>query len=238
MDNSPLRNLVRPALLVTFLLLAACQSTPEHDLALNEDAYQGSGYQAGHKQERRVFIRHLQDGRKDLENYAEHQYPVVYTKDRYWDRPLVLMLDDLFRKEVRNSGMFGSIVDDEAEADWVIEPILLNFYGAVEQRVAGRKYRALSELYVTVLGERGADGERKVLRKRKYEGPLDLGGVTYAQLNPYGLAAASFARCMGIVLIDLDLGGQLADGITPKTPKKVDFESQTDWSSASSSRRR
>lgn len=238
MDNSPFHNVVRSALLVPFLLLAACGSAPENDLALSEDAYRGSGYQAGHKQERKVFIRQLRDSRKELENYADDQYPVVYTKDSYWDRPLVVMLNDLFRKEVTDAGIFMSIVDDEAEADWVVEPILLNFYGAVEQRVAGRKYRALSELYVTVLGERGPDGERKLLRKRKYEGPLDLGGVTYAQLSPYGLAAASFARCMGIVLIDLDLGGQIADGITPKTPKKIDFESSTDWTGASSPRRR
>ena len=238
MDNSPLLTVVRAALLAPFLLLAACQSGPEHDLALNDDAYQGSGYPAGHKQQRSVFIRHLRDRRKDLDTYADDQYPVVYTKDRYWDRPTIVMLDAVFREEVEDSGMFVNIVDKEEGADWVIEPVLLNFYGAVEQRVAGRKYRALTELYVTVLGELGADGERKLLRKRKYEGPLDLGGVTYAQLNPYGLAAASFARCMGVVLIDIDLGGQLADGITPKTPKKVDFDSQTDWSSASSPRKR
>ncbi len=238
MDISPTLPVVRSALLVPFLLLAACQSGADHDLALNTDAYQGSGYQAAHKQDRTVFIRQLQDRRKDMESYAEGQYPVVYTKDRYWDRPVPVMLDAVLRNEVQDSGIFASIVEKEEDADWIIEPVLLQFYGGVEQRVDGRKYRAGTELHVIVLGEPDSQGQRKVLRKRKYEGPLDLGGVTYAQINPYGLASASFARCMGMVLIDLDLGGQLADGIAPKQKKSVDFETQTEWSSASSGRNR
>ena len=236
MDTSPLASVVRAALLVPFLALPACLSGESHDLALNADAYRGSGYQAGHQQKRSVFIAKLQDRRKDLDAYAEDQYPVVYTKDRYWDRPVVVMLDGVIRKEIRDSGIFARIVDRPEDADWIVEPVLLDFHGAVQQRVSGRKYEAESELYVTILGQADDQGQRKTLRKRKYEGPLELKGVTYAQINPYGLAAASFARCMGLVLIDLDLGGQLADGITPSAPKKADFESQTEWSSASSGR--
>jgi hypothetical protein len=238
MVTSPRNSVVRIALLVPFFALVACQSTPEHDLELNAESYRGSGYQTSHKQKRSVFIRNLRDRRGDLEPYAERQYPVVYTKDRYWARPLVVMLNGVFRKELSDAGIFASIVDKEEDADWVVEPVLLQFHGAVEQRVGGRKYRALSELHVTVWGERDATGQRPVLRQQKYKGSLDLGGETYSQINPYGLASASFARCMGTVLIDLDLGGQLADGISPKDPKNTDFEARTDWSPASTSKNR
>jgi len=212
------------------LLFSSCASSVSKDLVRNERLYASTGYQAEHAQTRSVFVRPLRDRRQALEAYNQGIYPVTYTQDDYWERPVRTMLDELFRRELKSSGVFAHFTKDPKVADWVLEPTLLAFHGAIEERVVGRVTKGLTRLHVRVWGPRGADGQRRILRESEYAGPVEAAGLLFVP-DPHALAAASFRKAMTLVLADIDRGGALADaegGASP-VPSKL---GEQDWAGA------
>ena len=191
-------------------MLTACQNAPVRDLVRNPKLYQSTGFQARKTLPLTVFVAPLNDRRGPLEPYAG-MYPLVYTEDRYWDRPVAGMLDELLQREVEESKIFTKTVETRSEADWVLEPSLVEFHGAIEERIAGRAVRGRTTLHLRVLGPKGADGKRSVLREKKFEGPVDAHGMMFVP-DPHALAASSFRKTCGLLLIDLELGGRRLGG--------------------------
>ncbi len=194
------------------LLLAACQTTPPRDLARTPGLYTSTGYHAKHHQDRSVWILPVGDRRQPLPTHRDGVYPLTYTEDRYWARPIAVMVDEVVRKEIADAGLFARIAPDEASADWVIEPTLLDFYGAVEERVAGRRVLGKTRLHVKVWGKRGKDGRREVLREQTYNAPTETAGAMFVP-DPHALAVAACRKAVVLMLLDLEAGGRLFDGI-------------------------
>ncbi|HMQ22848.1 MAG TPA: hypothetical protein PKE00_10190, partial [Planctomycetota bacterium] len=189
-------------ILTTVLVLAAasCQSERSiRDLSANPALYQPTGYRAGYKQPRKVFIATLVDEREALPPLGDGVYPRTYTQDHFWARPLASMLEDVLRREVGGAELFTEIVDDEALADWVLEPSLAAFYGCVEERVVGRTVHGFAKLHVVVRGPKDAAGLRPVLRSRSFEAPTNAGSlpsdinVTEDVSSPLDLSAIDFS---------------------------------------------
>ncbi|MEZ5987861.1 MAG: hypothetical protein R3F30_01785 [Planctomycetota bacterium] len=217
-----------PVLLGLVLAQGCANLEPVRDLANNPDAYKGPGYIAEHRQPRTVFVRPVEDKRGPLEPYAEGLYPVTYTEDDYWDRPMPAMLRDLLYRDLDRAHLFSGVAPSEDEADWVLDPVLLDYHGGVQQRVEGRKVIALVTLHVTVYGPKEADGTRPILRARKYTAPLDL-PVSMVSVNPHSIAAACFARVSGELLIDLDEGGRMFDNVTERQARPASMDEVKPW---------
>lgn len=216
-------------ILTTVLVLAAasCQSERSiRDLSANPALYQPTGYRAGYKQPRKVFIATLVDEREALPPLGDGVYPRTYTQDHFWARPLASMLEDVLRREVGGAELFTEIVDDEALADWVLEPSLAAFYGCVEERVVGRTVHGFAKLHVVVRGPKDAAGLRPVLRSRSFEAPTNAGSLLFSP-DPHALAAAALRRAMVLVLVDLEDGARRLDGVP--TEARFARPSEQDW---------
>ncbi len=207
------------------LLLPSCQVPPSRDLVKNEGLFPPIRYQARHRQTRRLFVAPLVDARKPLEAFEKGIYPISYTEDGFWERPVREMCEDLLRREIRDSGIFAGFAKDRESADWVLEVELTAFHGAVEERIVGRRSYAKAALHARVLGERGTDGKRPVLREKDFVVPVRGGAGLVLLRDPHALAAAGFRRCLAFLLQDLDQGGALVDGEAPRkteaAPKRV-----------------
>lgn len=214
------------AMLLPVLALLGCQGTQVRDLARNSKLYQASGYHAAHRQARTVWIAPLKDRRKARPTHAEGIYPLSYTEDSFWSRPIAEMLDDIVRREIERSGLFRGLAAAPEEADWVLEPSVLEFHGVVEERVVGRAVRGKTALHLTVKGPRKGTGARPVLREETYEAPVATQGMLVLP-DPHALAGTSLRRAVGMLLVDLDVGGQMLDGV----PAEAGFEpgKKVDW---------
>ncbi|MAE75908.1 MAG: hypothetical protein CMJ85_03440 [Planctomycetes bacterium] len=215
------------SLLPLLVLLGSCESTHQRDLARNPDLYRHTGYRASYRQNRRVYVSRLLDRRTPLSSHRDGIYPLTYTEDAFWARPVAEMLDELLRQEIDAAGLFAQIVDSEGEADWVLRPALTNFHGAVEERVVGRAVHGRAKIRLQVWGPAGAGGKRGLLRSEDYEGPIETEGRLFVP-DPHALAAASFRKAVGWMLVDLDRGGRLCDGLA-LDPEGIMDSKRVDW---------
>jgi len=217
-------------------VLGGCASAPNpvHDLATNDDMYVDTGYRAAHKQARTAYVKPLLDRRKRLTDDAT--YPRTYTRDQFWERPVGEMLDDLVQREIREAGIFREVCDDEASADWVIEPVLLGFNGYVEERPVGRRTIGETTFHLRVLGKPDKNGKREVLRAVKIEAPAESGN-RFAVDNPYRLATMAFRKAMRILLRELEEGGRVYDAVAGETEIDYDTDSKAWKKPAESSSR-
>ena len=199
-------------LLPLFFLVPACKS-PGNDLEHNEGLFPPLAYKVQHKQARSLWIAPIQDRRAPPKRIEKGMFPVTYTLDQSWKRPVPAMLDGLLRREIKDSGIFQSLAKTEGEADWVLDVDLLAFYGAVEERIVGRAVKSNAILHARVYGPKGADGKRPLLREREYRAPLETGASLVLSRDPFAMAAQSFRLSLAMLLTDLDQGGRLVDGV-------------------------
>jgi hypothetical protein len=214
-------------LLPLLFLFPACKS-PGRDLERNEGLFPPLSYKVQHKQERSLWITPIQDRRAPPKRIEQGMFPVTYTLDNSWKRPVPLMLDGLLRREIKNSGIFRSFAKNEAEADWVLDVDLLAFHGAVEERIVGRAVKSNAILHARVYGPRGKDGKRLLLREREYRAPLETGASLILSRDPFAMAAQSFRLSLAMLISDLDQGGRLVDGV-PKKTRLPGKSKETPW---------
>jgi hypothetical protein len=226
MVASSVRAVIRPTLAILICALAgACETASVRDMTVNPALYKDLGYKATHVQSRSYHLGDLADGRQQLPTHSKGIFPRAYTDDRHWARPVLEMLGTLIDRELAASGIFKGGEVAEADADWVIKPELIEFHGAIEEKVAGRTVLGQTKLHYQVLGPRDASGERPVLREHEIGVPIDAHGFAMVP-DPYAMAAASFRRTLALWLADLERGGMLADGKQPEKrlePKKVEW---------------
>ncbi|PIE22465.1 MAG: hypothetical protein CSA62_12070 [Planctomycetota bacterium] len=200
--------------LAGLILLAACSSSDhvrkQRDLCDPEDGYELIGYQPQHRQQRSLYLAGVRDARGTLEAFRDGVYPVAYTRDEIWRRPVPTMVEDLLRSEIHESGLFASLPSKESEADWKLCVDLLEFHGGIEERPRGRHAFGRCTLQARIYGPKDASGKRSLLRKERFEEELRSEGSLMLP-DPHGLAAACFRRANYRLLVDLDRGGRLAD---------------------------
>jgi hypothetical protein len=212
--------------LVLLVGLAGCESQAGLDLAADSGLYQELGYRAQHLQQRSYWLMPFADRRRPLPTHRDGIYPVQYTMDNDWQRPVTTMLDEVLAREIETSHIFASRAASEAEADWLIEPLLLSFHGGIEERIASRMARGVAAFWIRVHGPHQAGGDRPVVRSQEFSVPVEAEGMLVLP-DPHTLAAASLRRTLAFVLLDLDQGGAIADGArekaSPAAPTKVDW---------------
>jgi uncharacterized lipoprotein YmbA len=215
------------------LFLGSCSSNENgartRDLANPEDGYKLLDYEAQHRQKRSVHLDALRDLRGPLPQFAKGVYPVTYTQDEIWARPVPTMLSDLLETEIASSGIFRGLSSAE-RADWLLRVDVLEFHGGIEEHAAGRHAFGRCTLGLRVYGPVEASGERELLRKEEFSEEVRVQGSLMLP-NPHGLAAASFRRASFLLLRDLDRGGLVADGLHEQEVEapEVDEPVKQDW---------
>lgn len=201
--------------LTSVLFLGGCETAQVRDLTRNSGLYQPTGHKVKHRQQRSIWIAPLQDRRTPPKaDPAESMYPVVYTQDSFWDRPPGEMIDEIVREELGSSGIFASVARSRDDADWVLEPSLLAFHGAIEERVLGRRVFAQAGLHLRVWGRPAADGKRPLIREQQYlPQPLSTPARMAFLPDPHAIAGGSLRQAIALMLRDLDAGGKRLDGM-------------------------
>lgn len=224
---------VRPLALLLGLVLASCAgqegARTQRDLTDPQDGYERIGYRPQHRQDRTLAIAPVTDCRGKLAEFAQGVYPVAYTRDEIWRRPVPTMISELLRDEIQGSGLFRTLAEPGA-SDWLLAVDLLEFHGGIEERPTGRHAFGRCSLRARIYGPRGENGERELLRKQDFEEEIRAEGSLLLP-DPHGLAAASFRRASYRLLVDLDAGGRIADQRAERAAP-ADEPQQKDWSAA------
>ncbi len=145
-------------------------------MAANDYLYTDLDYTSKFPGDQGAFIAPMQDERT-LDDLPEPggARTIHMTTETIWDRPVRNMVDDVFRREVANSGVFESIFDKAKREGLVVQPSMVTLYGAHEESMDGARGLAKVGLRVKVYGEDTGNGKRALLFDERFEGAQATG---------------------------------------------------------------
>ncbi len=150
----------------------ACQSSKDQmDLAVNPTLYTSPGYHARMPADRPAFMPPIVDDRgSSTPEEASGPFPVTWMPDSYWDRPVVEMVDDTLREELKDSGVFSSIEDTPPPSPdaVVVQVEMTRARCGLEEQAAKRRSMAELTVNVTVRGPVDASGGRDVIWQKEF----------------------------------------------------------------------
>jgi hypothetical protein len=155
---------------VLVALLAACSSPKHHqwDLSRGRYIYRSPGFEAPVQKSQSFFIRPMQDKREMPATPRSSVY-ASYMPDQNWARPPVVMVEEIFRREVADAQIYQDAAHDANSADIVVEPTLVALVGVYETGAEeGSRTYATTAIHLKVLGPRDASGTRKVWMDRVF----------------------------------------------------------------------
>ncbi|MEZ5965205.1 MAG: hypothetical protein R3F56_15335 [Planctomycetota bacterium] len=162
------------------------------DLRRNPEFYQPTGYSASAPGDRDVFVAPVVDERKPPQD--EGQLPTLFLSDRDWERPVPVMVHEILRDELRDSGVFRQVLDAASPEALLVKPVLRSFEGGVQEQLYGRRSLAAVGLQVEVYGPL-QDNERKLLLTQPlFERPVSSPGFKPA--SPRVLLGAALQATM------------------------------------------
>ena len=212
------------------LLAGACASgsgrTNDKDLAENRRLYQPTGFKAQIEGHHTVFLDSVADKREPPPTLYDGYARPEYLPENFWARPVPHMVRDVLLKEIGEAHIFKQVVDTPEQADIVIRPSLLTFYASLEERMAGRRMRAMSRVMLEVLGPPGPDGVRpKVFEQIYTGGELQQEGLGFSA-DPYAFVGGSLKISVANLLRDLDsrrIGREIPAEASVRRTETVDF---------------
>ncbi|MFO1051787.1 MAG: hypothetical protein U1F36_06200 [Planctomycetota bacterium] len=158
---------------LSLLLLSSCASKPEVlDLAHNERLYQPPRYHARLPADRPALLLPVDDQRhKQPADASAPHWPRRPMPEELWARPIPEMVDDLLRRSLADSGVVAQLdtrVPPAAEVI-VVQPVLLDARGYLEEQAAGRCTLSSFTLKLVVSSPAAADGTRATIFEQTYE---------------------------------------------------------------------
>ena len=153
-------------LLGSVFVFAACASPPRNDLADNDKLYRWTGYRAKLSADRRVCVLPIVDERKPPVVDATSPYPVTFVSEGHWHRAVPEMIDELVRREVEDSGVFGEVVDEPRPDVCLLRVSIVSFEGGIQEVTTGRRTFATTRLLAIVEGPE-QDGQRPELLREE-----------------------------------------------------------------------
>ncbi len=208
---------LRVAFLVLPLVALSCQQfTDSIDLRRNGELYRSPNYRARVAVDRAAFLAPLVDERQGIPGPGQvgGPYPVSYMSDGEWPRPLLEMLEDIIIDELRDSGVFASLVRDPGVAadTLVVRPFLMTARTAWEERPFGRRAFAEIGMRIVVYGPQPAGGERPVLLEREF-GEVVTSEVTVRPPSKPQMFGKALRAAMGKLLGMLDQSNVARSGV-------------------------
>lgn len=195
---------MKRSLLVLLPLCGCATGKQVADLATNEAIYRDVAFSTRAPGDRTVFVTPLADSRRSESlPMAQGAYPILYDADGRWQRTPAEMLDEVLRREVVRSGLFGTEVARAAEADVVLVPSLITFATGAMELDMGACALAEVALRLKVFGPLLADGSRELLLDEVFNDRQ----VTESGLKPpsrFPLAGLAARNAMQRLLQELD----------------------------------
>ncbi|MBM3973199.1 MAG: hypothetical protein FJ301_03770 [Planctomycetes bacterium] len=210
MAKLPLRLL--PVLLS---VLPACNSTNyTADLATNEALYVDVPYTTKVAGDRAACVTPMADGRVATNQpNNERGFPVTYTTDDFWERPVTAMVGDVLTRQLADSELFTDVCEQPAPDALVIKPTLVSFLGGSAEAISGRCSFAEVAIRLQVYGPAGNGGRRECLLDQTYANKQS----TLTELNPaspYKLIGRALQQTISRALHGLD-GSNVARSTVP-----------------------
>lgn len=197
---SPAKLGLAVASLPLLFALGACNAPPRNDLRLNPSYYQPTGYTVASPADRDAFVAAVVDERTPPQD--EGQLPTMFLSDEDWERPAPVMVHDILRDELRDSGVFRQVLDVASPDALLVKPILRSFDGGVQEQLYGRRTLAALGLQVEVYGPL-VDGQRKLLLTQPlFERPVSSPGFKPA--SPRVLLGAALRKTMARLVNAID----------------------------------
>jgi len=208
----------RRFLAAVLLVLPAC-STADYtaDLANNENLYVDVPFTTALPGDRAVCVTPVTDGRVAAPlPVTERGFPITYTDDEFWERPVPAMLGDVLRRQIESSELFVELADQPAADAIVLKPTLVTFLGGSTEAISGRRAFADVALRLQAFGPQGPDGARTLLVDQtfasKQTSPTDINPP-----SPYKLLCRGLQQVMARALNALD-GSNIARSNVPANP--------------------
>lgn len=151
-------------------LVTGCATEKGMDLADNPALYRNTGYETTLPADRSVFLLPVVDDREVATAEAAGPYTVSYFADGDWERPPAVMVDEILRREIVDSGVFSSLSQTARPEDCLLRVKLKRFEVGAESHVTGWKSFAAIVLSVEVLGPLAPNGERPRWMDRDFGG--------------------------------------------------------------------
>ena len=208
----------RRLLAAILLALPAC-STADYtaDFANNENLYVDVPFTTALPGDRAVCVTPTTDGRVAVAlPVNDRGFPITYTNDEFWERPVPAMVGDVLRRQVEHSELFVELADQPSASAIVLKPTLVTFLGGSTEAVSGRRAFAEVALRLQAYGPQGSDGARALLFDQtfasKQASPTDINPP-----SPYKLLCRGLQQVMARALNTLD-GSNIARSSVPANP--------------------
>jgi len=184
------------------LAVAACSSPQRRDLYHNDLIYRRTGYSVRLPVDRAAFIAPLRDDRSGaVPAAADARFHPL--NEAAWDRPMRLMVEDVLRDELRDSGIVDEVLVRATPEALVIQPYLQRCVCGSTEEVSGGRSIAEVELRIQVYGPADEGGQRSLLLEETYSDRQ----ASEIQLRPPQaplLLGLSLRRTVAQMLEDLD----------------------------------
>jgi hypothetical protein len=173
------------------------------DLARNERLYRDVPYQSRAPGDRAAILAPLADARSAKGLPASDEgFPIQYGSDEVWERPVCEMVDEVWNRQVAQSGLFAAVGVAGAEA-LVVVPTLQSFTTGAIERIAGAQSFAEVALRLQVYGPQDASGQRGLLLDRVYaDRKITEPGLR--PVSPYLLVGGALRTAVQKALAGLD----------------------------------
>jgi len=198
-----------PALCVLSLLLlplaTGCTVTNETaDFAKNDVLYVDVPFATKSPGDRELFVAPIVDKRDpSVLPTQDRGFPIVYGDDDFWERPVREMLADVLQRQLSDSHLFGTVVDQPGPSTLLLKPTLVTFTLGATEAMSGRRSFAEVGLKLQVMGPADGTGQRALLFDQTYSSrqlsPLELNPV-----SPYRLVGRALQQSMSKLLAGLD----------------------------------
>jgi hypothetical protein len=208
----------RRLLAAVLLALPACNTADyTADFATNENLYVDVPFTTALPGDRPVCVTPTNDGRVATPLPAnERGFPITYTNDEFWERPVAAMVGDVLRRQVEHSDLFVELAEQPTAQAIVLKPTLVTFLGGSAESISGRRAFADVALRLQAYGPQGPDGSRALLLDQtftsKQASPTDLNPP-----SPYKLLCRGLQQVLARTLNTLD-GSNIARSNVPANP--------------------
>ena len=203
-----------PALLPV-LAGAACNTTSHvADLAQNELFYVDVPFTTKSPGDRAVCVLPMADARVATGlPTSERGFPITYSGDDFWDRPIAAMAGDVLQRQVEKSGLFAAAATTAQPDAVLLVPSLVTWLGGTTEAISGGISFADVGVRVQVFGPAPAGGERPLWHDEVY-GNRQVSQLELNPPSPYRLVGRALQFTMTKLLAGLD-GSQVARSGVP-----------------------
>lgn len=186
------------------------------DLATNSQLYVDVPFTTRVPGDRVAFVAPLADRRAERTTplpTADRGFPITYGDDGAWERPVAVMVDEVLRRQLQDSGLFATLAEVARPDALVVVPSLELFLVGAAESISGGRSFAEVVLRVQVYGPSEGQAGRALWLDRVFPG-VQRTPVSFQPINAYRLAGPALAASITGLLQGLD-GSNIARSGVP-----------------------